>query len=156
MRSSAWSLTSFRLVSGSVVFQPPVFSNVPAPPVHCQTISWQASLSGVPHNISTICTCNHTPTVNQKNAELVCYPWLGWRVFQRKSLCIVLSLHPYIAVERQSTTLVHRELLTSLTRWLLYQLPLTTQSYGDLDPEEETIYQHSRLSSGCIEHKLKP
>jgi len=26
MRSSAWSLTSFRLVSGSVIFQPPVFS----------------------------------------------------------------------------------------------------------------------------------
>jgi hypothetical protein len=156
MRSSAWSLTSFRLVPGSVIFWPPVFANVPPPPVHCQTISWQASFSGVPHNIPTICTCNHTPTVNQKNVELVYYPWLGWRVFQRKLLCIVLSLHPYIAVERQSTTLVHRELLMSLTRWLFHQVPLTTQSYGDLDPEEETIYHHSRLSYGCIEHELQP
>jgi hypothetical protein len=40
-------------------------------------------------------------------------------------------------------------------RWI-HQVPLTTQSYGDLDPEDETIYQHSRLSSGCIEHELKP
>jgi hypothetical protein len=45
--------------------------------------------------------------------KIVYYPWLGWRVFQRKSLCIVLSLHPYIAMERQSTTLVH----SSLYHW---------------------------------------
>jgi hypothetical protein len=78
--------------------------------------------------------------MNQKNVELVYYPWLGWRVFQRKSLWIVLSLHPYIVVERQSTTLVHKELLTSLTKWLLHQIPLTTKSCGDLDLKEETIY----------------
>jgi hypothetical protein len=154
MRSSAWLATSLRLVAGSVIFPPPVFSNVPPPPAHRRSISWRASLSGVRHSIPTICTCNQTPTVNQKNAEPVHYPWLRWRVFQRKfcALCIFAST----AVQRQPTSSIHRSELVSLTRGLPGQVPLTPQGYGDLDPKEETIYQHSRVSCGCIEQRSKP
>jgi len=58
-------------------------------------------------------------------------------------------------VQRQPTSSIHRSELVSLTRGLPGQVPLTPQGYGDLDPKEETIYQHSRVSCGCIEHEIK-
>jgi hypothetical protein len=113
MRSSAWLATSLRLVAGSAIFPPPVFSNVPPPPAHRRSISWRASLSGVRHSIPTICTCNQTPTVSQKNAELERYPWLRWRrVFQIKSLCIV---HLCVHCSAKAAHLLHSQEWASVT-----------------------------------------
>jgi hypothetical protein len=70
-------------------------------------------LSGVRHSIPTICTCNQTPTVNQKNAELVRYLWLRWRrVLQRKSLCIV---HLCVHCSAKAAHLLHSQEWASVT-----------------------------------------
>jgi hypothetical protein len=78
--------------------------------------------------------------------KIVYYPWLGWRVFQRKLLCIVLSLHPYIAMERQSTTLVHSS---------LYQRPEDCFTKSHLPHRVMVIgIQRRKQSTGIVGYPL--
>jgi hypothetical protein len=71
------------------------------------------SLQTYPHH-PFCCTCNHTPTTNQiMQNRRITHGWDGEYSKENPRFSIVLSLHPYIAVERQPTTLVH----SSLYHW---------------------------------------